>query len=518
MTASRLPNTDSTTEAHNQSPPVALTITRSNQEFIARCSPAAEALGIRPGMPVAFARAVAQEVQTAPWNPQQEFRELYRLALWARRFSPLTGVDDALLHAARSNTLASTEPRSWGLVLETTGTERVHGGEVRLTQRVYRALQRAGIEAQLAIAPTIGMAWGLSRFAEHRITVSERLELPQLFPLRALRLPHEILTGLAQLGVHTVGQLLQIPRQTLGVRFGKLILRRLDEIQGAIPEPFHIITPRARFRVAQVYDAGIVSREQLAVGIEAVVEQLLTQLRNAHRELLRCTLHLRGYTEQGLHTIVTKRLALHSATNNTKALMRLWGVALERVALPPRIERIALEATQTQAPNRFQLDALDRTGGCCAGIEELLNTFVVSLGEDAVQQAEIVESYLPEESFRFTPLQQQKKEAKQTSPEHLIPQRPPVLFPTPQLMRTFAMLPDSPPTWFEWRGKRHQVRHSCGPERITTSWAATSLATSEGQDAAATREYFRLEDESGRWLWVYRERESLRWYVHGVWA
>ena len=493
-------------------------MTRNNQEIITRCSPLAERLGIHPEMPLALARALNQEIHAIPWNPQQEFRELYRLALWVRRFSPLTGVEEQLLRAARNRELATVDARSWGIVLETTGTERVHRGEAKLTQRLYRALQRAGIEAQVAIAPTIGMAWALSRCAPHRITISNRLSPPGEFPLSALRLPQETLTGLAQIGICSIQQLLRIPRQTLGVRFGTLLLRRLDEAQGAIPETLHVITPRARFRATHLFDAGIFNREQLNAGIQMVLEQLVKELQEAHRKLLICTLHLHGRTAAGARTTQAKRLALHTATDAPTTLLRLWSVALERLSLPPRIETIALEATQTDTAQGNQIDAFGEAGEHSGDIDELLNTFAVSLGEEAVQQAELTESYLPEESFRFHALSRQKSHTTSLDAQVLIPQRPPLLFPKPQPMRTFAMLPDKPPAWFEWRGKRHQVRHSSGPERISASWNGAALGLAEEEDTDKTREYFRLEDESGRWLWVFRERASLRWFVHGVWA
>ena len=33
-----------------------------------------------------------------------------------------------------------------------------------------------------------------------------------------------------------------------------------------------------------------------------------------------------------------------------------------------------------------------------------------------------------------------------------------------------------------------------------------------------TRDYFKLQDESGRWWWVYRQLETGRWFLHGQWA
>ena len=35
---------------------------------------------------------------------------------------------------------------------------------------------------------------------------------------------------------------------------------------------------------------------------------------------------------------------------------------------------------------------------------------------------------------------------------------------------------------------------------------------------AFTRDYFKVQDERGRWLWIYRVLESGDWFIHGLWA
>ncbi len=48
-----------------------------------------------------------------------------------------------------------------------------------------------------------------------------------------------------------------------------------------------------------------------------------------------------------------------------------------------------------------------------------------------------------------------------------------------------------------------------GPERI---------AATHGTVPERTRDYFKVEIDGGRWLWVYRELAAGHWYVHGMWA
>ena len=49
-----------------------------------------------------------------------------------------------------------------------------------------------------------------------------------------------------------------------------------------------------------------------------------------------------------------------------------------------------------------------------------------------------------------------------------------------------------------------------GPERIVTAWW--------GRNTMSTRDYFKVKTDAGVWLWVFRETESGKWFVHGLWT
>jgi len=95
-------------------------------------------------------------------------------------------------------------------------------------------------------------------------------------------------------------------------------------------------------------------------------------------------------------------------------------------------------------------------------------------------------------------------------------------------MEAISLTPDGPPKrlrggkWGkEWSGKwggewggewgrgEHEITASIGPERIAGEWWRKN---------EPTRDYFAVQDDAGRWLWVYRELETGRWFVHGRWS
>ena len=89
---------------------------------------------------------------------------------------------------------------------------------------------------------------------------------------------------------------------------------------------------------------------------------------------------------------------------------------------------------------------------------------------------------------------------------------------------TMAEVPDKPPRHFTWRRATHTVVRAEGPERIAMEWWRT-------QETRPTRDYFRVEDETGLRFWLYRDglygREidpqtgqgiQPHWYMHGLFA
>ena len=74
-------------------------------------------------------------------------------------------------------------------------------------------------------------------------------------------------------------------------------------------------------------------------------------------------------------------------------------------------------------------------------------------------------------------------------------------------------MPEGPPLNFRWRRALYRVARAEGPERIAPEW---------WREAAASRDYFRVEDAEGRRYWLYREglygsgEFTPRWYLQGL--
>ena len=132
------------------------------------------------------------------------------------------------------------------------------------------------------------------------------------------------------------------------------------------------------------------------------------------------------------------------------------------------------------------------------------------------------ESHVPERRVALIPFAQGRQHTPRTDGQDdnlaTAKGRPARLFqPAEPVEVTAAEVPEGPPLNFRWRRGLYRVTRSEGPERIAPEWWR------EAPDAP-TRDYFRVEDETGRRFWLYRQglygeaREMPRWFLHGVFA
>ena len=128
-------------------------------------------------------------------------------------------------------------------------------------------------------------------------------------------------------------------------------------------------------------------------------------------------------------------------------------------------------------------------------------------------QCYLHESHLPEQMFSYrSVIEPTTNEDQQACPAR---DRPSVLLAQPEPAQVIAVIPDGPPSRLRWRGREYHVCSSFGPERICQEWWSGPL---DGQCELNARDYFKVQDSHGRWLWVYRQLEENRWFVHGLWA
>jgi protein ImuB len=145
----------------------------------------------------------------------------------------------------------------------------------------------------------------------------------------------------------------------------------------------------------------------------------------------------------------------------------------------------------------------------------LVDRLVNRLGSGEVRALVPRASHLPERAQSPAPALAAAEAGAAAWPAAPRP-RPLRLFTRPQPVDAIAPVPDDPPLLFRWRAELHRIRRADGPERIAGEWWQSRTPA-----ALEVRDYYRVEDETGRRFWLYREglyhpERRPRWFLHGL--
>ncbi len=461
----------------------------------------AAGLGMQPGARVTDMRTLVPDLQVEDAVPEIDAADLAMLMHWSRRWCPWSQTDgDA------------------GLLLDSTGSAHLHGGEVALIRDIARAFGRLGLTAHIAIAPTIGSAWALARHSGQRLTLcSDDVVMEQLAPLpvAALRLDGATTLLLGRLGLKTIGSLAEVPREAMVRRFRKIDVLsanpvlRLDQATGRQKELLvseEIIPPlRAVRKMAEPLGdlAGLSQAlRDLASDLCAIMEA-----RDNGARALRFT----AYRVDGV--VLSAEARTSRASRDAVHLANLFDGLLDRLDPGFGVEAAALETIDHEVLGGAQ-DDLHQQRRDTMAFARLIDRLVARLGIGSVLKPVMRGSHIPERAEELLPAAAQGEADK--NPGHRPLDTPLKLLATPEQTDVIHAVPDGPPARFRWRHQLHDIARSQGPERIAPEWWREKSQT-------RLRDYYRVEDSEGRRYWLYREGllgdgrgDNPRWYVHGL--
>ncbi|QDU91482.1 DNA polymerase IV [Pirellulimonas nuda] len=469
-------------------------------ETVMACSAEASRAGVAPGMPAAEAQTLVagRRLLTAPHDPVADRHALEKLAAECLRFCPLVGLEDA--------------PEPGCLLMDLAGLEAIYPDPATLAARVADHFARLGLAVRLATADTVGRAWALAHFSAPLPTAAlslpaAALSLPAAalsLPAAALRLDADTLDRLAQLGVHSVDQLLALPRAGLAARFPPLLTRRLAQFLGEVDERITACTAETPLVAQWEFEAPVENADTTAAVAGILIDRLAAALAQQQRGALRIEATFVGAdrSERLLE------LRLFEPTARAQQLKELMTLRMETLTLdaPLQAVRLAVSESAPIAPRQgtlFDQDQRNRPHELALLAARLTGR----LGETQVLRAHKRASHLPERAFALTPAAQQASRAYTLGGDHAaeLRRRPLTLHNPPQRVELLAAEPDGAPTRLGLGGEQVDVRLAVGPERIETGWH---------RGATVRRDYYRLETHGGA-LWVFRDLRSGAWWLHG---
>lgn len=468
--------------------PIVLTSEGTHGPIIHAVTRAAAEGGARAGARLTDARALDPALITVAADPQGDAALVQRLAKWAGCWSPLVEVDNDTLR------------------LDITGVAHLFGGEEELMCDMKRRFSRIGFTTRIAIGPTAAAAWAL---AHHKPGICAGSIEQMLSPLHisALRMGSDTVRTLERLGLKTIGELLHVPRLALARRFrgAEDVLDKLDRAIGRRPEPLTASPADQAPRALLKLEEPATHPEAASQALERLIPDLVKQLQQRHRGAR--SLSLIGYRVDG--SVASASVATAIASRESHHLQRLLGD--KTAAFDPQFgfDAFALVADWTEELDATQ-DSLVEEPSDGRELARLVDRLTVKLGPNRVRRPEPLESHVPERASGWVPA------IHLPASPHANPDRPQRLLDRPEAIEVLYATPEGMPRRFIWRRAVHDIARVEGPERIAPEWWRQP-------SSARLRDYYRVEDDTGRRYWIYREglvgdgRGGMpTWFVHGL--
>jgi protein ImuB len=483
-------------------------------------------LGVRPGSTRSHAFALAPRLTLLAVDVREEQRALESVALALLAFTPKV----VLAHA---NTV----------LLEVGASTRLFGGLRVLLKKVMSTVKGCGFTSRSACAPTAWGAWLLAHARTRRVThkvriVKEATLVRVLDALPVSLVPSAESHGNAfeQIGCATLADLRRLPRKGIARRFGQGILHWLAQAYGQAPDPRDAFCAPASFEAKLELQARVENAEALLFATRRLVLQLAGWLSAHHAAVSEFSLLLE-HELAARHAPKTSSLKIAWAvpTRDSDHILWLLREKLNQTTLiAPVIEiKLLADKVSEHAPPPDTLFPMPTSDN--ESMAHLLERLSARLGAENVVQLIAHEDHRPEATMSVAPYEpdrdakarrgkkaakadvrtpideeedgNEEKEEKEDNeetgeqlelPDLAIPQQPrPVwILEAPQKL----MLRNERPFY------RRPLKLISRTERIEAGW---------WDGNGVQRDYYVAADDRGRMFWVYRERLSGNWFLHG---
>jgi protein ImuB len=368
---------------------------------VIEASPAAIRAGVRANGSVTHARAVCRELRVRVLSPSLERAARQALLDVALSFSPRAEL------APRSTWAFSSEA---AVLLDASGMTRLYDSERHFASALGARAETLGLPGTVAVASSRGVARIAARqcSSNRNGNTSETLcvlppgsESAFLAPLSIDLLDPDDKLGqqLTRFGVHTVRDLLRLPRRALAQRLGAEVLQlaavaRGEEIEPPLPAPVD-----GSLEEAIDLDHPVDRAEPLLFVLRGALSRLMERL--ALRHLVCGPLDLQLQLEGGGQD--ARRIGVAAPTRDVRVLLRLISLALETHPPEAPVEAVSL-ATQGSPLQRDQLDLFLPHGPDPNRLDQTLSELESLCGAGRVGAPEVADDHRPD-AFGLKPFE-----------------------------------------------------------------------------------------------------------------
>lgn len=453
--------------------PLVLSDGAVQRPLVIAANEAAQACGIRLGMPVSAARALTPELAVWPRDPGKEEAALHALAAWAGQFTPTVTIDKE------------------SVLLEVAPSLRLFGGLMKLGKRVQDGAAQLGFAVSAGIAPTPLAALLMARARAQNASLRGCRRLEELpgkldpLPLRLMDWPQETIETFASLGVTTLGQCHALPRDGLMRRFGLQMVDELDRTYGEQSDPRICFVPPPVFfsRLELTSEAEDFER------IRQVIALLLQELEGYLRARRQGTTLLLLKLEQGKELAQEISIGFSLPHCDAGECLSLVNSHMERVTLNAPVRAVILQVDKFAAYEALNRSLLPGSEINRLAWQQLNEQLAARLPAESLYRMALHDDHRPEYAWL-----RDGERAEGLS------------------------LPDLPrPTWLllhprslsSWSGQPQfegMLTLLTGAERIEAGW---------WDDRPVSRDYYIARNPKGQLCWIYQDHREQQWYLHG---
>ena len=456
---------------------------------------------------------------------------LRTVARWCRRFAPIVALENTACPEC--------------IHVDVTGTANLFGGDDTIVRTAVRMLAVRGISSCAAIADTPAAAWAA---AHHTNQVASAVESPRCvstnrvrrwcvvpsqkqsewlahLSVASLQVGSEIADRLSELGVHSISQLMQLPRSSLASRFAKTLTTRLSQFEGTLFEPLASIAENSLPESRHCFESPV----STIAAIDGMLDQMLAECcqKLSQQGLGAMAVQMRFQRSKAAPVVID--VGLFGPSTSVRHLGDLLRMRMERVRLSGEVDEIVLEVNQVAVTTCRQRMLFGETDACHSKAQRvgmLVDRFSGRLGRSAVFQPQLIADTQPEYAWIAVPPridsqtvhQSETTRSGRRNRARRQPQatervavwthgrRPIRMHSRPLPLEIPLQTFNGHPTQFQWDGKNHTISKVDGPERIETAW---------WRGASVRRDYYVVETETGSMWWLFRRLRDGRWFLHG---
>ena len=430
---------------------------------------AAQASGIELGTTLATAHSIHPALKHVQRDSNAEHKRLLGLADTLYRFSGYVSVQ---------------APDC--VVLEIGGSLKLFGCHQQLLAEATGLCQTLGHHAVGRVANTPWAAIALARAQQQQIAdvplIEAGLELAGVGPT--------VVERFANMGIYTLGPLLNLPGKELGRRFGTALLHYLAQLTGTMPDPRQATVPAPVFSQQLHLLKPICDKTDLHKHNLSPMQKLAQELQQwliTHQLGCEC-LEWQFISHHKETVCVPVRFA--KGKQRGEDFIRISQLKLDQIELPEEVLSVALAAKRLQpwsGSSRSLFKPLH--GSNQQDMSELIDEVNAHLGEGTCRGIQTVTQHTPESAWHTVPAHRLTKYKAVPEADFLqqLSKRPLWLF--------------SPPRQVQ----RTELELLQGPERIQSQW---------WQSETTYRDYYIAQHRQGAECWAFVDKQT-RWYLHG---